>query len=161
MSKMMMGQIDHAKARVKELKLAKYGDKPLPPKLKGSSDVILAIRENDISITAPTLRRAFDAYVDEEVSPGVKKESGSYKNDFKTRYTLAEKAPSSIEAALASIIYEKVNAAECARWEAETELYDTRQEAINIAATNCEDAIVLGDQHAALVALQEFANFEV
>lgn len=161
MSKMMMGQIDHAKARVKELKLAKYGDKPRVPKLKGSSNVLLAIREGALHITAPQLRRAFDDYIDEVVAPGVEKTSGNYQNDFKTSYAFVETAPCSIEAALASVIYNKVNAVERARWEAETELYDTRQEAINIAATNCEDAIVLGDQHAALIALQEFANFEV
>ena len=161
MSKMMMGQIDHAKKRVAELKLQKYGNTPKPPKIKGGSHVLKALLAGDVTVTGAQIRKAFDNYVNKEVADNLKEDSGTYMNDYKKTYSITKQVPSSVENALAAIIYAKPNTAEVERFESETELYSARKEAINIAATDCEDAIVLGDQQAALLALQHFAAFEV
>jgi len=161
MAKMMMGQIDHARKRVAELKAAKYGDSPNPPKLRGGSDILKAMRAGEITPTAPQVKKAFAAFVDETVSAQVEEQSGSYSNNYTSTYRIARRTPASVQDALATLVYIKENTAEVERFEQETELYNLRQEAINIKATEVEDAIVLGDQHAALIALQEFTVFEV
>lgn len=161
MSKMMMGQIDHAKNRVRELKQQKYGDQPEAPTILGGADVVKALRKGKISVSGAQIRAAFDKYINKEVEDNLKETSGSYVNDYKKTYSIERVKPSSVENALAHVVYKKENTAEIKRFQLETTLYNTRQEAINIAATDTEDAIVLGDQHAALIALQEFAAFEV
>jgi hypothetical protein len=149
MAKMMMGQIDHARQRVAELKKAKLGDQPKTPDLKGAGDILKALREGSVTVTGPQLRKAFDAYI------------LHYSNNYTSTYSLKKSAPQSVEAALATVIYIKENTAEVSRFEQETELFNLNQEALNLKASEVEDAIVLGDQHAALAALNDFAAYEV
>lgn len=161
MSKMMMGQIDHAKKRVAELKLEKYGSRPVSPTIKRGKTLLKELLDNNRTVTNSLIVSAFDDYLEGAVSLELKEHTTGYGDTRKTTYERVQKIAGSVEDALAAIIYAKENAAEIARFESETELYKTRQEAINIAATDCEDAIVLGDQHAALIALQDFAAFKV
>ncbi len=161
MAKMLMGQIDHARKRVEQLKKDKYGDVPKGPKLKAGSSVKREIRAGTLNVSGPQIKRAFDAYMAKTPLMCVDKHSGNYSNDYKDSYTLDSRAPTSTEDALASEIYLRVNQAEADRYADETKLYNLRQEAINIKATDVEDAIVLGDQAAALIALKEFADYDV
>lgn len=159
MAKMMMGQIDHARNRVAALKAEKLGKQPAVPKIKGASNVLTAFREDSLSVTGPQLRRAFDAYINKTVSKVVDEDSGNYSNGYKSTYSIKEIAPSSVEAALATEIYRKENTAEVFRFEQETTLFNLNKEVLDLEASRVEDAIVLGDQHAALQALQDFAAF--
>jgi hypothetical protein len=161
MAKMMMGQIDHARNRVAELKKAKLGDRPKTPDLKGAGDILKALREGSVTVTGPQLRKAFDAYILQDESKQVHEQSGNYSNNYTSTYSLKKSAPQSVEAALATVIYIKENTAEVSRFEQETELFNLNQEALNLKASEVEDAIVLGDQHAALAALNDFAAYEV
>lgn len=163
MSKMLMGQINHARDRVKQLKREKAGQAPDVPKFFGSVKFLRDLKKGEIKVTGPKLVAAFEAYVTGIKLPCVESssrynyETGSH---VKT-YTLEEKAATSVEAALAAHEYQSVNAEEASRFNQATELYELRQEALNLKAQQVEDAIVLGDQQAALMALQEFAAFDV
>lgn len=159
MSKMMMGQIDHAKKRVQEIKNEKRGKAPKKPSIRGGSDVLKAIRDGDVSVSAGRLREAFDAFLDRVVAATVVSIKGTYQNDYTDTYKISEVVPTSVENALANIVYAKENGAEIARFEAETAEYKRISEILNDRSAVVEDAIVLGDQHAALQALQEFAAF--
>lgn len=159
MSKMMMGQIDHARKRVAELKAQKLGDKPVSPTIKGGSDLLKALRSGKTAVSPAQIKKAFTSFVDQTVSQELDEDSGGYYNNHKTTYQIKLRAPVSIECALATVVYFKENSAEVNRFEKETELFNLRQEALNLEATSVEDAIVLGDQHAALIALQNFAAF--
>ena len=161
MAKMMMGQIDHARQRVAELKSKKLGAAPKHPQLKGADDILKALREGSVTVTGPQLRKAFDAYINEEPAKQLQEIHGNYKNGYVSTYRLAANAPKSVEAALAAVVYIKDNTAEVSRYEQEKELYDLNQTALNLKAAEVEDAIVLGDQHAALAALNDFAAYEV
>ncbi len=162
MAKMMMGQIDHARKRIKEIKAEKRGAVPKRPVLLGGNDVLSAIRDGDISISAGRLRQAFDAFLDRVVAPNLIKQSGRYRDGVyqDDTYSITDTAPKSIEDALAAIVYSVENNAEIARWEVETDEYLRITEILDARSAVVEDAIVLGDQHAALQALQEFAAFK-
>jgi hypothetical protein len=161
MAKMMMGQIDHARKRLEQLKSEKFGPAVKKPTIKGQQALVKELRAGTARITAPKLSAAFTRYIDAVEGPVLIKHAGNYSNNYEETYTLGKGVPSCIESALATEYYAKENEAEVRRFETETELYNLRKEAITLKATEVEDAIVLGDQHAALVALQEFAAFEV
>jgi len=161
MSKMMMGQIDHAKNRVAELKKEKYGDSVKRVNIKDGENLLKELRNGEWQVTGTAIKQAFDNFVNELPGPTVNKKTGNYQNNYEAYYTIVNVPATSVEDALATIVYRVQNLTEITRWEDETELYNTRKEAIDIKATQVEDAIVLGDQHAALLALQDFAAFEV
>jgi hypothetical protein len=161
MAKMMMGQIDHAKQRVAALKQEKYGDKPKSMTIKNGVTLLKEIRDGKISLSASAIKVGFDNFVNGVATTTVEVENGCYRNDYTKTFKKVQTPPSTVESALARTLYVKENKAEILRYEQETELYNLRQEAIDIKATTVEDAIVLGDQHAALLALQDFAAFEV
>lgn len=163
MAKMMMGQIDHARKRVAELKAEKSGVAPTGPKALTGSTYKKAFKDGAIKTTPAKLKQAWDCYTSGILRPHVEKQElycyGPTPNQI--TYEIGEAATSSMEDALASFEYEKVNAAEVTRFNKEREIYQLRQEALELEASTVEDAIVLGDQHAALAALQNFAAFVV
>lgn len=161
MAKMMMGQIDHARRRVAELKAKKLGGAPGAPEIKGGADVLEALRDGTITVTGPQLRKAFEAFVSKTGSRQVDEDSGNYQNNYTSTYRIIERAPSSVEAALATGVYFKENTAEVTRFEQETKLFRLNKEILDLEASRVEDAIVLGDQHAALQALQDFDAFSL
>ncbi len=160
MSKMMMGQIDHARGRIKTIVSEKRGPSPKPPAIRGGSDVLKAVREDSLAISPARLRQAFADFIAAVIGLTVVKTSGNYRNDYANTYKVGEGAPVTVEDALANIVYGAANEAEVARWEAEKEEYNRIGKILTDRSAVVEDAIVLGDQHAALLALQEFAAFD-
>lgn len=163
MSKMLMGQINHARDRVKQLKAEKSGNSPRTPKFLDSTRFLEDLKKGAVTVTGPKLKEAFNAYISGIKLPCVES-SSKYNFELRahvTTYELTEKSASSVEDALAAREYLKINEAEALRYNRERELYELRQEALTVKAQQVEDAIVLGDQQAALIALQEFATFDV
>ncbi len=159
MSKMMMGQIDHARGRIRELKAAKLGARPESMTILGGNDVIAAIRDGTLTVSGPRLRQAFDAFVNRVPAQTVTDDTCGYGANRTTSYKVGEGVPTSIPNALANIVYAAENGAEIERFKSETDEYNRISKILNEKASAVEDAIVLGDQHAALQALQEFAAF--
>ena len=159
MAKMMMGQIDHARGRIKTIKAAKLGPAPDSPEIKGGNDVLEAIRDGTLAISGPRLRQAFDAFINKTYGTTVIKTSGNYRNDYEDTYKIGEGVPTTLQNALANIVYGPENDAEIDRWKTETAEYKRLGKILDDKSAAVEDAIVLGDQHAALQALQEFAAF--
>ena len=161
MAKMMMGQIDHARNRVRALKQEKLGDAVKPPKYKNGKELLQAVRDSKAEVTPAQVKAAWIAYVDKVVSNNVEETPGSYRNGYNATYKVRETAPTSVEEALSRIVFIKENTAELVRFEQETTLYKLKQEILDLEASAVEDAIVLGDQQAALAALKDFAAFVV
>lgn len=142
MPKMMMGQIEHARARVRAIRSALIKSAPEMPKQYTTSDLADGLRSGDIAFTGKQLQAFAQEWADEY------SKSLSYSRpNFETIVT--------------QYIYADARAAEQARYKIEKEAYDRRCAVVNAEATKVEDAIVLGDQHAALQALTEFANFDL
>lgn len=158
-----MGQIDHARRRVAELKAAKLGFPPDRPKIKGGSTILKEIRKDGRTISNAQINKAYFNYIGRVISPNgeVDGTTSGYGEGRKTTYKLVDVIPSSFENALATLVYAVENTAEVKRWEMEKELFDLRAEAVNIKASEVEDSIVLGNQAEALKALNDFAAFEL
>lgn len=161
MAKMLMGQIDHARNRIKALKAEKLGHPPEGPALKGSDALLKGLRDGSITVTGPQLKKAFEAYISETPDEQVDEIAGNYRNNYEVSFRVVKRPPRSVEDALATAIYFKENSAEVARYKQETELFNLNRETLELEASCVEDAIVLGDQHAALQALQDFADFKL
>jgi len=162
MSKMLMGQINHARDRVSQLKAEKLGPEPARAVYKGASTLKEELRSHTVKeLSAAVIKRGWEDYLAGKNLTLVTEISGKYSNGYVSTYKLEKKAPSSVEDAIAAVLYLKVNTQTFDRWEQEKELFNLRQEALNLKAQTVEDAIVLGDQQAALHALNEFAAFEL
>ncbi len=93
--------------------------------------------------------------------------SSSSRYDYKTRGYI--ETPARIKTVtegdigdyLVYVQYQKKYEAAIATYEAALEEYERRKSLITVEATKVEDAIVLGDNAAALAALQSFAAFTV
>ena len=142
MAKMMMGQIDHARQRVRSIKQSLLGKSPESQKTYSVRDLCNGLRDGTVKFSGPQLQKFAQEWAD------------SYANE-----TSAYSKPS-FEAIVLEYAFEKERAAEKARFDAEQATYRVLADKVNAEATKVEDAIVLGDQHAALVALQEFAAFK-
>ena len=163
MSKMLMGQINHARGRVNQLKAEKTGAQPVHPKVLDGDDYKKAFRKGDVSSSPAKLKQAWECFVNRNLRPHVENDS-SWNHLTRSSITtckLGEAAVNSMEEALASFHYAAENAGEILRYSLELELYNTRKEAIELRAQVVEDAIVLGEQSEALKALNAFATFEV
>lgn len=164
MAKMLMGQIDHARDRIKELAKLKLTDAPKKPELVTASDVLSSIKKGETTVSATQLKKAFDNYVNGVPIQVVKSESGYY-NHSKRRHEegnsyVGDDTPSSVEEAIRNVIYEKQIKAGVAAYVAEKTIFDEKKAIIMAKATETEDLIVLGDQQAAQAALQAFADFQ-
>jgi hypothetical protein len=111
------------------------------------------------------LNKAWKRYIDKIPMRRVKAgdRSWNYQTQTYTRgpSVLSEGAPSNIEAAIRDVVYEKEITADVATYQTLDKEYRRRKSIIETKAQEIEDIIVLGDQHAALIALQEFEAFEV
>lgn len=161
MAKMMMGQIDHARQRVRDLRAAKLGDYPKAPDIKNGDCLIQELREETIKLKNGEITMGFYRFIHKTPSETVIKESGNYQNGYTTSYEVASRKPTTIEDGIADAVYKKHNEQALKEWKKTMELYELRKEAIALKATEVEDAIVLGDQVLALAALQEFSEFQV
>lgn len=160
MAKMLMGQIDHARNRLRELVAAKNGECPTRPTLVTPADVVKQLKKGELAVNAPLLKRAFDAWIAGEALEVAVVESGNYRNNYQDINELKTKIPSSLEEALCALIYTPENAERCRVYQEAKEAHDKRVNRIVAESKAVEDAIVLGDHHAALQALQDFAAME-
>lgn len=143
MSKMMMGQIDHARQRVRDIKSRLLGEKPDSEKTWSTRDLSCGLRDGTVKFTGPELATFAKEWADAYL-----REQSSYNRP-------------SFEGIVLGKAFAKERAAEKKRYDAELAAYEAIRIKVDAKATAVEDAIVLGDQHAALAALQDFANFTV
>ena len=143
MEKMMMGQIDHARKRVRAIKTELLGEAPAQKKSYDTRDMVNGLRSGEVKFTGAELLKFAQEWVSE------------YDKDL-NRYSRPN-----FESIVLEHAFGAERAADKARFDAENEVYQDRCARVNAEATKVEDAIVLGDQHAALVALQEFAAFKL
>jgi hypothetical protein len=155
-----MGQIDHARNRLRELVAAKTGECPQRPKLVTPADVVKELKDGELTVKPALLKRAFDAWIAGEALEVAVVESGNYRNNYQDINELQTKIPSSLEEALCSLIYTEENAKRSNAYRDSKKAYEERCQRITKESKAVEDAIVLGDQLAALQALQEFAAME-
>ena len=142
MAKMMMGQIDHARARVRAIKNGLLGSAPDDKKKYTTRDLVDGLKDGTVKFTGTQLQKFAQEWADQYT-----RESSSYSKP-------------SFESIVLEYAFGKERAAEKARFDAEQAVYLALLQRVGAEATKVEDAIVLGDQHAALVALQEFAAFK-
>jgi hypothetical protein len=143
MAKMMMGQIDHARSRVHAITSELLGKAPDREKSYSVTDLVVGLRDGTVKFTGPQLTAFAKEWADQYA-----KETSSYNRV-------------NFETIVLQNAFAKERAAEKARFEKENEVYQDRVRRVNDKATAVEDAIVLGDQQAALAALTDFANFKV
>lgn len=162
MAKMMMGQIDHARSRIREIKAEKLGDSVTDPDVPGKEQLRERILDGTLVVTPAQLRKAFNEFAEQIPSERVNSSSRySYSASRSVKkYEVTTKAPDSVDQALVNVVYAGLIASEIERWTAESLEYDRLQAILNKRASIVEDAIVLGDNSAALLALQEFAAFD-
>ena len=143
MPKMLMGQIDHARGRVRQIKKELLGEAPKKPDALHVADMVHALRTGELSFSGKQLQDVL--------------------NDWTEAYATKRSLYSSpsLETTLLQKAFIKSRAVEEEKYEAELEKYRARAAKVNAEATKVEDAIVLGDQHAALAALQSFAEFKL
>jgi len=163
MAKMLMGQIDHARNRLTAISKEKIGPSPTRPKQLDVDDLKKALRAGDITVSPAKMKAAFNSWVVGEeittVNCSTNYHYGGRSNTY--TYTIVQEKPGSLEEYIAALFYDKPNAAEIKRYTKDTETFEARTAIVTVEATKVEDAIVLGDQQAALIALQAFAAFEV
>lgn len=141
MAKMMMGQIDHARARVRAIKNGLIGEAPKRQKTYEVCDLVNGLRDGTVKFTGAQLQKFAQEWADQ------------YSNENRSYRRI------NFENVVLEYAFGKERAVEKARFDAENAVYQERVRKVNAEATKVEDAIVLGDQHAALVALQSFATF--
>lgn len=142
MAKMMMGQIDHARARVRNIKGGLIGKAPDAPKSYRVQDLVEGLRDGTVVFTGPQLQKFAQEWADQYV-----KDRSSY-NRVNFESVVLENA------------FAQDRAADQKRYDAEKLVYDNLSRRVNEEATKVEDAIVLGDNAAALAALTAFAAFK-
>jgi hypothetical protein len=162
---MLMGQINHARNRIKVLTAEKLGNQPDWPEVPTEKDFRDGVREGNITITPALLKNAIEAWTTRAPRLEVCRASSQW--DYNSRTHVRK--PARIETRntgdlpdyLAYVYFQKKYEAAVAVYEAELLEYNRRKALIDSEATEVEDAIVLGDNAAALAALQKFAAFTV
>ena len=142
MAKMLMGQIDHARARVRAIKQGLIGKAPESVKTYSVSDLVAGLRDGTVVFTGPQLQKFAQEWADQYT-----KDRSSYNR-------------TSFESVVLENTFPQERAADQKRYDAEKVVYDNLCRRVNDEATKVEDAIVLGDNAAALQALQAFAAFK-
>ena len=143
MAKMMMGQIDHARGRVRNIKAELLGSSPEKQRTYSVRDLVVGLRSGDVKFSGPQLQKFAQEWANQYA-----REVSSYNKP-------------SFENIVLDYAFGADRAKEKARYEAEYATYSARSKLVNAEATKVEDAIVLGDQHAALAALTDFAAFTI
>ncbi len=163
MAKMMMGQIEHARARLKTIAAEKIGPKPASPKRLSVKDLLEGIIAGTIRVTPALLRTACNDWVAGAEVPTVKEDThwDHRAQTQRSSFSIERKKLGSIEGYVASIFYSKENDAELERFKNESNVYADRKDIVTREATSVEDQIVLGDQLAAANALTAFAALEI
>jgi hypothetical protein len=137
-----MGQIDHARARVRSIKTELIGPAPDKQKTYSVEDLVEGLRDGSVSFTGNQLREFAQEWADQ------------YSKSYSYNRT-------SFESVVLENAFASERAAEKKRFDTEQAIYIARLNKVNDEATKVEDAIVLGDNAAALAALTAFAAFEL
>jgi len=158
-----MGQITHARERIVTITAEKLGPRPAPPEKLDHDEVMRSIRNGDTVVKPTQLRQALDNYVnrtpvDEITSSGGKYDYRTGKTSSKTYY-LTQTVRSTLSQCLADVVAPPSYAADLQVWKKDQKEWERRRDLIKGEAVAVEDAIVLGDNAAALAALQAFVNF--
>jgi hypothetical protein len=165
MAKMMMGQIDHARDRIKQLKAEKLGAAPKVPAFMDTDELHTALRDGSVVPFPAQMKKALHNFTTKKPSRRIKRKNERWdynrQQHVSDGVTVVEVIPDSISAALCDLINEKEIDEAIQIYSEEQKEYLRRSKILDDESTKVEDAIVLGDQHAALIALQEFAAFTV
>jgi len=165
MAKMLMGQIDHARTRIAAIKVEKCGVKPKFPERPDSATVLKEIRAGDIVVKPTQLRQALENFINRTPVEVLQSHGGSYNyriKDYEPKsYAITETVRGTLGECLVDVVTPATFHKDLETWKAEDAEYRRRRDLLNEEATSVEDAIVLGDNAAALAALQAFAAFEV
>ena len=161
-AKMMMGQIDHARDRIRSIKAEKLGPSPKQPEVIEVVGLRVGLKDGSIVPTGPQLRRALSNFVDGIISVRATSNSvySTRNRAYSNNYAVKDRAPENLEDALIDVLFESSISADVKVWQDATAEYQRLSKILNDRAAIVEDAIVLGDNSAALLALQEFAAFD-
>jgi len=141
MAKMMMGQIDHARNRVRTIVSNLIGKRPESVKKYDTRDLVNGLRDGTVVFTGPQLQKFAQEWADQYIN------GSSYNR-------------TSFEAVVLENSFLQERAADTKRYDAEKLVHNNLVNRVNAEATKVEDAIVLGDNAAALAALTAFATFK-
>jgi hypothetical protein len=143
MAKMLMGQIDHARARVRTIKAKLIGDRPKNKEEYDIECLVKALCKGEIAFTGPALQNILAQWTDD--------------------YTLNQSRYNrlNLEEVVLTHAFLPERALEETRYDREITEWNARSEKVNAEAVVVEDAIVLGDHASALAALTAFAAFEL
>jgi hypothetical protein len=160
MAKMLMGQIDHARNRIRELRAEKIGKQPVFPKPKVYDDLIEDLRNDAVNLPNGQITLAFWNFIEGNTVDVVTTETRySYhrNNNTETLPDVKTESTADFRAQLINFVYGAQRQADLNSYyeaRAEWTALDAR---VGKEAKIVEDAIVLGDNAAALRALQIFA----
>ena len=142
MAKMMMGQITHARERVAQIKRNLIGEAPDARISFDIEDIATSLEDGTLVFTGPQLQKVVSDWA------------------IACRGKASYHCPN-LQNILRDAAYPLERAADKNRYDAEQAKYEARVKAANAEATKVEDAIVLGDNKAALDALIAFAAFRL
>lgn len=162
MSKMLMGQIDHARGRIKQITREKLGDGPTYPEVPTPADFTKGLKDGTIRLTNALVTNAIAAWEDQsprlEVTASTSRWiDGNYQNVGGGKIKTLNSGD--LDDYLAYMFYRNVYEAAVAKFDTDYAEFTRRKAIIEGEAVTVEDAIVLGDNAAALLALQRFAAF--
>jgi len=139
MSKMTYKQIDHARARLATIERSLVGPAPTTVADPDFDEFVEALLDGTAVLTPAKFQTAIDEFLKAR-----RKHSNYYNRPTIEKFIIA--AVNATTRAKAEAVYA-----------AEKATYDARNAVVSAEATKVEDQIVLGDQKAALAALQAFA----
>lgn len=162
MAKMLMGQIDHARGRIKQITREKLGDGPTYPEVPTPDDFVTGLKEGTIRLTPSLVVKAISAWENqsprlEVTTPTSRWRNGNYENVGGGKINTLNKG--NLDDYLSYTFYRNVYESAVTKFDANFAEYTRRKSLIEGEAVAVEDAIVLGDNAAALLALQKFAAF--
>jgi len=165
MAKMLMGQIDHARDRIKALTREKLGECPGYPSVPSEGNFKEGVENGTIKVSSLLVNDALDAWLGQDPRITIQQSSSRY-NSSSCEYetvpaTLVTKNSGDLGEYLSYTYFQEKYEAAVAIYKSEIIEYNRRATLIKAEAHAVEDAIVLGDNAAALAALQAFAAFTV
>jgi len=163
MAKMLMGQIDHARDRIKQITAEKLGVRPETPERLDADALMAKVRSGALTLAPSQLKLALSNYIGKVPVEVVKSSGGNYNyrssRQEGARYHVAEVVRDTLSECIADVILGYDSQRAVLEWKRDYDAYVIRKETLAAEATTVEDAIVLGDQAAALAALTAFAAF--
>jgi hypothetical protein len=165
MAKMLMGQINHARERIKALTVEKLGKAPEVPQLPTEKDFKKGLKDGSISLSPTFVTEAIGNWTAAMPRTEIKTSSGSW--NYRTQgynpgsCSIKSTCGGDLGDYLAYTWFQNTHEALVAEWKADNTEYKRREKIIKKEAGRVEDAIVLGDHAAALAALERFADFTV